>query len=72
MPWTAQEEYLLGSSGSGTIATGTTLEIFHESGKHPDVMEVLNICVITGRMVERNFLINFSGTSFRQIAFEPI
>jgi hypothetical protein len=31
-------------------ATGTTLEIFHEAGKHPDVMELLNICVITGRM----------------------
>jgi hypothetical protein len=32
-----------GSSGSGTFPTETTLEIFHEAGKHPDVMEVLNI-----------------------------
>jgi hypothetical protein len=61
-----------GSSGSGTFATGTTSEIFHEAGKHSYVMEVLNICVITERMNERKFLINFSGTSSRPIAFEPI
>jgi hypothetical protein len=45
------------SSGSGTFATGTTLETFHETGKHPNVMEVLNKCVITGRMNRRNFFI---------------
>jgi hypothetical protein len=33
------------SSGSGVFATGTTLETFHEAEKHPDVMEVLNICL---------------------------
>jgi hypothetical protein len=49
-----------GSSGSGTFATGTTLEIFHEAGKHPDVMDVLNICVITGRTFQKiNRLIDF-------------
>jgi hypothetical protein len=54
-----------GSSGSGTFATGTTLKIFHEAGKHPDVLEVLNICVITGRMDGRKILINLRGTPSR-------
>jgi hypothetical protein len=42
-----------GSSGSGTFATETTLEIFHEAGKHPDVMEVLNIYVGNNKENER-------------------
>jgi hypothetical protein len=46
--------------------------IFYEAGKYPDVMEVFNICVITGRMNGRKFLINFYGTSSRPIAFELI
>jgi hypothetical protein len=61
-----------GSCGSGTFATGTTLEIFYEAGKHPDGMEVLNICVITGRMDVRKLLINLNGTSSRPIAFGSI
>jgi hypothetical protein len=51
------------------FATGTTLEIFHEAGKHPDVMEILNICVIIGRMDGRNFLINLSGTPSRPVYY---
>jgi hypothetical protein len=31
------------------------LETFHEAGKDPDVLEVLNICVITGKMDGRIF-----------------
>jgi hypothetical protein len=45
------------SSGSGNFATGTTLETFHEAEKHPDVMEILNLCVKTGRMDERKIVI---------------
>jgi hypothetical protein len=79
----AEEKILIGLKcsglcGSGSFATGTTLEIFHEAGKHPAVMEVLNIwesieyMEITGRMERRKNLINFSGTSCRPITFEPI
>jgi hypothetical protein len=61
-----------GSSESRTFATGTTLETVHVAGKHPDVMEVLNICVIIGRMDGRKILINFSGISYRLVVFEPM
>jgi hypothetical protein len=59
-------------SGSGTFATGTTIETFHQARKYPDVMEVLNICVSRGRMNGSKILINFSCTSSRPIVFEPI
>jgi hypothetical protein len=51
-----------GSNGSGTFATGITLEIFHEAIKHTDVMELLNICVITGGIDGRKIFINVIGT----------
>jgi hypothetical protein len=42
------------------------------AGKHPVVIEVLKICVITGRMDGRKILINFSGTPSRPIASEHV
>jgi hypothetical protein len=39
----------------GLLQQNPTLETFHEAGKDPDVLKVLNICVITGKMDGRIF-----------------